>query len=288
MTNLEYYRTFIAVADNKSMTKAAEQLLISQPAVTQTIKNLEGQLNGNLFYRNNRNLELTPEGKMLYDRISVFLKMVDDAENEFSQFSKLEKGEVRIGISTVLTKLLLIDKIKKFKEFYPGIKVTIENGLTSKLLENLGKGKLDFVIYNRDNTDDYNFDLQSLTNLEYSFIYNPQYFKCTNIIDCLNLPFVIQMEKSYTRETIENFFKSRSTKPNITVEVVSNELVMEFVAAGIGIGCVYSELAKRNHLIKEINCDAKPLGNRVYIAKPMNMTSTKAAKAFLDVILPKK
>ena len=131
--DLELYRVFYIVAKNKHMTKASEELHISQPAISQSIKKLENQLGGSLFLRSNKGMELTEEGKMFYEYIKGALELINNAENEFTSFKDLSKGEIKIGCSTTLTKLILIDAIKKFHDEYPNININITNDLTYNL-----------------------------------------------------------------------------------------------------------------------------------------------------------
>ena len=117
--DLELYKFFYAVAKNKNMTKASEELHISQPAISQSIKKLEEQLGGTLFLRSNKGMELTEEGKMFFDYVKGALELINNAENEFTAFKDLSKGEIKIGCSTTLTKLILIDALKNFHNDFP-------------------------------------------------------------------------------------------------------------------------------------------------------------------------
>ena len=112
--DLELYRVFYTVAKHKHMTKASEELHISQPAISQSIKKLEDQLGGTLFLRSNKGMELTEEGKMFYEYVKGALELINNAENEFTSFKDLSKGEIKIGCSTTLTKLVLMDTLKNF------------------------------------------------------------------------------------------------------------------------------------------------------------------------------
>ena len=100
--DLELYKIFYVVAKNKHMTKASEELFISQPAISQSIKKLESQLGGTLFLRSNKGMELTEEGKMFYGYIHDALELISNAEAEFTSFKDLSKGEIKIGASTTL------------------------------------------------------------------------------------------------------------------------------------------------------------------------------------------
>ena len=128
--DLELYKIFYIVAKNKHMTKASEELHISQPAISQSIKKLEEQLGGTLFIRSNKGMELTEEGMMIYDYVKGALELIKNAENDFTAFKDLSKGEVKIGCSTTLTKLLLIEPIKEFNKDYPNIDIKVNNNFT--------------------------------------------------------------------------------------------------------------------------------------------------------------
>ena len=105
--DIELYRIFYTVASCGNITKAAEKLYISQPAVTMSIKKLESELGIKLFVRNKRGVTLTPEGKVLYGYIEKAMENISLAENKIENFKKLETGNIRIGIGTNLTKFFL-------------------------------------------------------------------------------------------------------------------------------------------------------------------------------------
>ena len=175
--DLELYRIFYVVAKSKNMTRAGEELFISQPAISQAIKKLETELGGTLFLRSNKGMELTEEGKMFYSYIKDALELINNAEAEFTSFKDLDKGEVKIGISTTLTKLVLMDTIKEFHKNYPNIDIKITNELTSNLIEDLKRGKLDFVIYNESDIKEIGIELKVIKKLKEGFIYNPYFYK---------------------------------------------------------------------------------------------------------------
>ena len=106
--DLELYRVFYTVGKHKHMTKASEELHISQPAISQSIKKLEEQLGGTLFLRSNKGMELTEEGKMFYEYVKGALELINNAEAEFTSFKDLDKGEIKIGISTNIGFFIII------------------------------------------------------------------------------------------------------------------------------------------------------------------------------------
>ena len=83
--DFELYRIFYTVANHKNITKASEELNISQPAISKSIKNLEEQLGGSLFVRTKRGVILTEEGKEFYNYIKQAIEYISNAENKFTQ-----------------------------------------------------------------------------------------------------------------------------------------------------------------------------------------------------------
>ena len=194
--NLELYRIFYTVAKNKHMTKASEELHISQPAISQSIKKLEDELGGTLFLRSNKGMNLTSEGKMFFEYVKGALELINNAENEFTSFKDLSKGEIKIGVSTTLTKLILLEPLKKFHLDYPNINISITNDLTSNLVNDLKLGKLDFIIFNESNIKESNLELLKLKELKQGFMYNPAFYNddINSFKDLNKYPLILQKD----------------------------------------------------------------------------------------------
>ncbi len=285
--DLELYRVFYVVAKNRHMTKASEELHISQPAISQSIKKLENQLGGSLFLRSNKGMELTEEGKMFYEYIKGALELINNAENEFTSFKDLSKGEIKIGCSTTLTKLILIDVIKNFHDEYPNININITNDLTYNLINNLKLGKLDFVIFNESNVKETNLNLQQIKKLKQGFIYNPKFYddKVTDFKDLNNVPLILQKEESNSRKLLDYIALQHNVKLIPSMEVASQELITEFVNIGLGIGFTMIDLATRNHKdLKELKINSKIPNINVYLATNKSVSLTFASKMFIKYL----
>ena len=285
--NLELYRIFYVVAKHKHMTKASEELHISQPAISQSIKKLEDQLGGTLFLRSNKGMELTEEGKMFYDYVKGALELINNAENEFTSFKDLSKGEIKIGCSTTLTKLVLLDALKKFHFDYPNINVDITNDLTSNLINDLKLGKLDFVIFNESNIKETNLDLKKVKELKQGFIYNPSFYKdeTNNFEDLNNYPLILQKEESNSRKLLDYIALQNNVKLIPKMEVVSQDLITEFANIGLGIGFVIIDLAKRNFKdLAELKINEKIPNINVYLATNKSISLTFASKTFIKYL----
>lgn len=285
--DLELYRIFYIVAKHKHMTRASEELHISQPAISQSIKKLEEQLDGTLFIRSNKGMELTSEGKMFYDYVKRALELINNAENEFTSFKDLSKGEVKIGASTTLTKIILMDALKKFHKDYPNIEINITNDLTSNLLIDLNKGKLDFVIFNEGDIKETNIKVNQIAELKQGFLYNPDFFNdnIKKVDELNNYPLIMQKKESNSRKFIDEQMLKQNILLKPKTEVVSQDLVIEFTEAGFGIGFGIIELAKKNYPhLKEMSVNKKIPKTKIYIAENKSINLPFASKKFIEYL----
>ena len=285
--DLELYRVFYTVAKHKHMTKASEELHISQPAISQSIKKLEDQLGGTLFLRSNKGMELTEEGKMFFEYVKGALELINNAENEFTSFKDLSKGEIKIGCSTTLTKLVLVDALKNYHLDYPNININITNDLTSNLINDLKLGKLDFVVFNESNIKETNLNLEKIKELKQGFIYNPEFYddKVNTFDDLNSIPLILQKEESNSRKLLDYIALQNNVKLIPKMEVVSQELITEFTNIGLGIGFAIIDLAKRNFkILKELNINKKIPNINIYLATNKSVSLTFASKTFIKYL----
>lgn len=283
--DLELYKVFYVVAKNKHMTRASEELHISQPAISQSIKKLEDQLGGTLFLRSNKGMELTEEGKMFYEYVKGALELIGNAENEFTSFKDLSKGEIKVGCSTTLTKLILMDALENFHKDYPNININIVNGLTSNLINDLKLGKLDFVIFNESNVKENNLYLEKIKELKQGFVYNPDYYtdNVKTFSDLNKLPLILQNGDSNSRKLLDYIALQEHVKLIPRMEVVSQELISEFANIGLGVGFVIIDLANRNFKnLKELEINKTIPNINVYLALNKSILLTFASKKFLE------
>lgn len=285
--DLELYKVFYVVAKNKHMTRASEELHISQPAISQSIKKLEDQLGGTLFLRSNKGMELTEEGKMFYEYVKGALELIGNAENEFTSFKDLSKGEIKVGCSTTLTKLILMDALENFHKDYPNININIVNGLTSNLINDLKLGKLDFVIFNESNVKENNLYLEKIKELKQGFVYNPDYYtdNVKTFSDLNKLPLILQNGESNSRKLLDHIALQKHVKLIPRMEVVSQELISEFANIGLGVGFVIIDLANRNFKnLKELEINKTIPNINVYFALNKSVLLTFASKKFIDYL----
>lgn len=288
--NLELYKIFYKVAKYKHMSKAANELFISQPAVSQAIKKLENQLGGTLFLRSNKGLELTEEGKMLYSYISGVMDLINNAENEFSNFKELKNGEIKIGVSTTLTKLVLSKNLKEFTEHYPNINIIITNDLTANLILDLQKGKLDFIIFNEGDNIETSIKIIPLRKVHHSFLYNKNKYnfnKPLNIKDLNKYPLILQKKESNSRKYLDSLMITNKIVLTPKIEVVSQELVNKLTEIGLGIGFSIKEIISLNNYpnLKELTTIPEIKETVINLAVSKFISPTFASKKFIEYLI---
>ena len=142
---LELYRVFKEVAEAGNITAAAQDLYISQSAVSQSIKQLEGELQTRLFARNSRGVALTPDGRMLYEYVRSAIGLLETGEEKLSQSRELQMGHLTIGASDTVTSQFLLPYLERFHRQYPAIHIQIVSGRSHKVLGLLQSGKVDIA-----------------------------------------------------------------------------------------------------------------------------------------------
>ena len=244
--NFELYKVFYEVANEKSISKGAEKLLISQPAVTQSIRTLEEQLGGKLFIRTPKGVVLTNEGEILYNYIKEGMNYFINGSNKFLSLKNLDSGVLNIGASTVISENLLIDVLSLFHKKYPNVIINIYNDLTDNLVKKLRNGDLDIIVISTDNNYK-DIEVHDVCLLHDIFVSN-EILDITLDRDNINdLDIIIQKNPSIMRR---NFDKCIDFEFSPKMEVVSHSLVCKLVSNGFGIGLVTKEFAKDFYEVK--------------------------------------
>ena len=144
--DIKHLRYFKTVADLSSFTKAAQQLHIAQPAISMAIRKLEEELELTLLHRKDRKVSLTDEGHHLYRHACRIIQASEDALLEMQELKGLLKGEVRVGIPSMLGSYYFPPILMAFRDRYPQLTLTVIDGGAGKLQELLEKGELDLAV----------------------------------------------------------------------------------------------------------------------------------------------
>ena len=267
--NLELYKVFYYVAKNKSISRAANELLISQPAISKSIKTLEDQINTNLFIRKRDGVELTEEGKNLYEYVKDSIETMSNAENLFSQYNNLERGTIRIGGSNSSILSLIYNPLINFIKKYPKVNISISNGKTEEMVKKLANGDLDIVVLNlKDGLSRYsNVETIGLKQARYCFFASKKYLKehkIKTIDDIQNDILILPKSSTAKRKMIDDYLLSKNIKLEAHYEVTSSTIIKQLVLDEIGIGIANTsdveEINDKVDVIKEVILDGTKEG----------------------------
>lgn len=288
--NLELYKAFYYVGKNKSISKAADELMISQPAISRSIKTLEGQLNVNLFIRKRDGVELSEAGLLIFDKVKNAIMLIENAENEISSFKKLDFGYINIGASKTILHEFLMKYITEFHKEFPNIVIRVYTDKTSLLIKKSKIGLIDIIFTNLDDTDYSDFENVRLIKINDCLAVNESYSNLKDKVISNNelekLPFILLTKGATSRNIFDNVCNKNDIRINPIMEFGSNSLVKEFTLSGFGVGLLTEEFVKdeikSGKLIKlntKLNLGSKYIG-MLYTKESINY----AAKEFISHI----
>lgn len=292
--NYDYYRVFYYVGKHKNITKAAEELYTSQPAVTRVIKNLERDLGCTLLIRNKRGVELTPEGQTLFNYASMVEELLQKGESEIVSAISVNTGIIYIATTVTALEECLFACLDEFHSQYPAVKFNLSSQSSDLTIGKLVSGAADVAFvttpFNRINDLEYH-TLFSFKNILISGNGFQELKEGTySLSDLSNYPFVSLSSKMQLRDYFNELFITEGLKASPEVECDSANLIVPMVSHNLGIGIVPETFATKRikeGKIFEVQLEKKlPDRDLVLISNPKHPQS-KAAKAFKKFILTK-
>ena len=251
MVNLDLYRVFYTVAKSGSLTKAAEELYISQPAVSRSIKQLETQLGVSLFTRTHRGMKLSAQGgKLIFGEVEQALNLLEEAENRLEEVKKSATGVLRIGASDTIFEYFLADKIVDFHERFPAVKIDLVADFTPSTIAKLKADECDVAFVNLPIEADADLKLYgNFMHLNDVFVVGEKYRALAEsgikLSELKNHPLIVMEKNTVSRKTLDNFCQSLGVKLSPSIEVGSWELMKRLVASGMGVGVIPREYIRR-------------------------------------------
>ena len=230
MVNWEYYKVFYYFASAGSVSEAARQLNLSQPAVSQSIRNLERTLGTQLFTRASRGMSLTGEGQMLKTYVSKSYEQLELGEEKLRQMRNLEAGEITIGASDMTLQFYLLPYLEQFHEKYPGIKINVTNAPTPETIRNLEEGKIDFGVISSPFVPEEFMETVTVREIEDIFVAARRYTgiknKMLDIGELKNYPLIFLEKNTSSRSYIDAFLKERGVEPAPEFELATSDMIV--------------------------------------------------------------
>ena len=290
--DFEAYRIFCIVAECESFSKAAEKLYVSQPAITQSIRKLEENLKGKLFFRTPKGVKLTDEGKHLYKYIKTSVDIMNNAENKFSQFINLEEGNIKIKTGSALGNAGIYNAIIKFSKKYPKIKIEVSGGYIKDSIEELSKGEVDLVAVNLPyEYNESNIQIIECGEIEDCFYATKEYCKKIKnqkqAKELLKIELISPAEKSTTVKILKQFCENNHIEYEPKFIMTSTNARKYFTMQGLGIGFGIKNNIKKeleSGELVEIKISNKPLIRNFGIAVQKDELLNNATLKLIEMI----
>ncbi|HIT34851.1 MAG TPA: LysR family transcriptional regulator [Candidatus Faecousia intestinigallinarum] len=246
--DLSLYRIFLAVAEEESFVRAAARLYLTQPAVSQAVQRMEKQADTKLFVRSRRGVQLTSEGKILYEHASAAMAMLEAGERQLGRVQSLEAGMLHLGAADTITKEFLLPYLRAFRELHPGIQLQVTNRTSVELVQKVLTGKVDMAIVNLP-VQNSRLRVQPILEVHDIFVAGPAFAhlrgKTLTPAELAALPLAMLERASNSRRYVEDYFSRQGVKLAPQIELGAHGLLPDFAAIGFGLSCVVQELCPR-------------------------------------------
>ena len=286
---LELYRVFLEVAKQGNISAAAQNLFISQSAVSQSVKQLEEQLQVRLFSRSTRGVSLTSEGKLLLEYVSHALGLLQSGEEKIAASRQLLTGELIIGASDTVTKTYLLSRLEAFHKDYPDIRIRILNGTTSMVLDYLHAGQVD-IAFASEAPDETVYSVRHCVDTHTIFVAAPDYLEFDKVYtmeEIAALPLILLERKASSRVYVERYFQDHGVQIHPEIELGSHNLLIALARIGLGVACVTEEFSLSGlsrGVIVPLKTDFEIPPRAVTMCTLQGVTPTSAANRFMDFI----
>lgn len=291
--NLHHLLIFAKVAEKRHFTQAAEELFISQPAVSRQIREFERALGQPLFKQVGRQIHLTEAGEVLYDYARRIFALADEAETLLGEIRDLERGRLSIGASTTIGIYLLPDLLGHYRTLYPKIGLSLEIANADAIQERLLANSVEVGLVEGSVTHPelyrkvWRHDELVLIAAKDHPLTKRQGLHLAEIIE-EGIPFLLREPGSGTREAFEQALTAHNL-PTIHpfMELGSTEAIKKAVIAGLGVSFVSLhtiQLELQAKLLKRVNLDGFTVTRPLYITYPHQRRVTRALQKFLDLL----
>ena len=296
--DLKQLECFIAVAEERHFTKAAQRLNLVQSGLSQTIRSLETELGGPLFIRTTRHVDLTPAGVVLLQEAYRVVSAMGQARLAVTQVHGLARGQLRIGsIQSLAPFVDLPSSLSRFRQKHPGIDVQLLLDGALSLLNETQEGRLDLVFTQPENVGS-GMTARMLACEELVLVCapdNPLASAPPPVMSKLCAETFIDLKADWgMRRLIDRSFASKGLSRTIAFEVNDISMLLELVAAGLGVALIPESVARarRNDVsaspiaLVELATDEAPCWELIVAYKGREgKPSNRVAKAFLGMLV---
>lgn len=289
--NLEYYKIFYYVGKLGGITLAAEELAITQPAVSQAVRSLERALGTELFIRTGKGVHLTPAGEVLYAYVRRGYEEIRTGERKLLEMINMETGEVRIGASDMTLRFYLLPFLQKFHERYPGIRLTVTNGPTPETLHYLSEGKIDFGLVTSPFGTKKGYRIVEVRKVQDVFVAGSRFAalrgKTLSWSSLRELPLVYLEKRTSTRSYVDEFLREQGVTVQPEIELATSDMIVQFALKNLGVACVVRDFAEpylESGELFELQFEREIPKRGMYLVTNEKLPATSASSKFLEIL----
>ncbi|AOY77696.1 LysR family transcriptional regulator [Clostridium formicaceticum] len=290
IAKLELYKVFCEVAKCQSFSKAAKELFMTQPAISQSIMQLERELQVRLFTRMPKGVTLTNEGHLLFEYASSAINLINVGEKKLLEAKGIMRGELKIGVGDTISRCFLLPYLEIFHTTYSNIKLKIINRTTLELCNMLKSGEIDIAICNLP-IHDTSLEVKSCLEVQDIFVcgekYKSKFFRSIDMKELAELPLILLEPKSNSRQYVEKHMVSKGVKITPEIELGSHDLLLEFAKINLGISCVVREFSQkyiRNKLVYEVLLKEEIPKRSIGFCFLKSVSLSPASKKFVEIV----
>ena len=282
-------KVFLAVANEKSFSRAAEKMLRTQPAISLAVQRLESDIGEKLIDRSSAPPILTDAGRIVVEYARRFENLEAEMQNALAELRDNSAGRLIIGANES-TSLYLLQHIESYRRMYPKVKVQVRRSLSSKIPTQLQDGDLELGVISYD-PDDIRLISKVIFTDHLAFVVSPQHrFAKRQTVSITELgmeTFIAHNVLSPYREVVLREFQRHRVPLNMEVEMPTVETIRKLVQRNEGVAflprmCVEQEIEQK--LLREIKVPELSVDRKIRLVYPAKRALSHAARAFLDVV----
>ena len=248
--NLNQLKYFYTVCIHGSLSSASECLYISQPSLSSSIKSLEKEFGVSLFNRRYKGMELTTEGKRLFEMCKDILSRTEQLEDIMKDLGN-ERNKLRLGVPPMIGSIILPHIYCDFCKLYPDITLEIVEDGRSSLLDKLSENYLDMIFLLHNNSLDEKFTHTKLARLEIVCCVSKENiiseYKSVTPHLLKNTPLVLFENSFFQTEEIKKWFACEKVTPNIILQTKQLSTMLAMISNNVAAGFTFRELTEANN-----------------------------------------
>ena len=290
ISKLDLYKVFCEVAKCQSFSKAAKELFMTQPAISQSIMQLENELDMRLFTRTPKGVILTNEGETLFEYVNSAISLIKTGEKKLLESKNLMTGELKIGVGDTISRYYLLPYLELFHTQYPNIKLKIINRTTLELCSMVKSAEVDIAICNLPIKDS-SLKVKKCIDVHDIFVCGDKYKESLeeplSLEELNKLQLILLEPKSNSRQYVEKYMLTKGIKLSTEIELGSHDLLLEFARINLGIACVVREFSEdylASNILYEIRLEEEIPRRGIGYCFLKSVSLSPASEKFIEIL----